>query len=140
MTLSLATVGRHALSIPGKHEARALTDACPDTSCFTYTTPAAVLDVHGKGRVAAYRCPKCSAGWLCWWSVPTGRQPHRLHQGSAPAAPPLPESCHCGRTPDQHPAGAWGTCTRCGSPLHRYGPGGRPRCQTCLGDATPTGL
>jgi hypothetical protein len=67
-------VGPHQLGVPGRHEADALTDCCPRTSCLTPVRPAAVLDeVHGTkttGRYAAYRCPACDAAWLCWWAAP----------------------------------------------------------------------
>lgn len=65
-------LGEHQLGVPGRHEADALTDACP--RCLDLTRPAAVLDeVHrGRttGRCAAYRCRICDAAWLCWWAAP----------------------------------------------------------------------
>lgn len=59
------TVGPHTLAIPGRHEARALTDCCP--TCMTYNTPVAVLDA--RCRHACYRC-RCGDAWLCTWDLP----------------------------------------------------------------------
>ena len=65
------TVGPHQYGVPGRHEAEALTDLC---ECLTRVPPAAVLDEVRGGktlhRIAAYRCPNCGAGWLCWWAPP----------------------------------------------------------------------
>jgi hypothetical protein len=55
------------LSIPGKHETRALTDQC--ASCDKQSEPVAVLDVRGH-RQAAYRCAGCGYGWLTMWGRP----------------------------------------------------------------------
>jgi hypothetical protein len=67
-----AQIGPHQLNVPGRGEARALTDCCPRPGCLTPVQPAAVLDeVHGNkttGRCGAYRCPACDAAWLCWWA------------------------------------------------------------------------
>ena len=60
------------LAVPGRREARALTDCCPRLSCMRPVQPAAVLDEvrldRVTGRIAAYRCPACDAAWLCWWA------------------------------------------------------------------------
>lgn len=68
--------GPHQLTVPGRHEAAALTDACPRADCITYVRPVAVLDeVHcGKviGRYGTYRCPTCDAAWLRWWAPASG--------------------------------------------------------------------
>jgi hypothetical protein len=65
-------LGEHQLGVPGRHEAEALTDACP--RCLDLTLPAAVLDEvhHGRitGRYGTYRCRVCRAAWLCWWAAP----------------------------------------------------------------------
>ena len=70
-------VGPHQLNVPGRGEARALTDCCPNMDCLQPVKPAAVLDeVHGSKttqRIAAYRCPKCDAAWLCSWASFMGR-------------------------------------------------------------------
>lgn len=69
-----AQVGPHRINVPGRHEAEALTDLCPQLPCVTPVRPAAVVDEvkRGKitGRYAAYRCPSCDSAWLCWWSAP----------------------------------------------------------------------
>ena len=67
-------LGEHHLSVPGRHEAEALTDCCPRPDCLSLARPAAVLDQVTRGtitgRVGAYRCRICDAAWLCWWSAP----------------------------------------------------------------------
>jgi hypothetical protein len=64
----VALASNHVLAVPGRHEARALTDWCP--RCTQPTLPASVLDADG-GRHASYRCPVCAFAWLCWWARPT---------------------------------------------------------------------
>jgi hypothetical protein len=57
-------------------------------------------------------------------------------QKSAPLHSDPP--CRCGRTAEQHRPGDWGPCVTCGTRIpHRYGPGSRTRCQTCMEGATP---
>jgi hypothetical protein len=72
--------GGGQLAVPGRNEARALTDCCPRLSCFRPVQPAAVADdvKRGRiiGRIAAYRCPACDAAWLCWWARPGKVQAH----------------------------------------------------------------
>ncbi len=75
--LQATPIGDHMLGVPGRHEAKALTDCCPRADCLRPVQPAAVLDVAGAGkttaRCAAYRCPSCDAAWLCWWGPAQGR-------------------------------------------------------------------
>jgi hypothetical protein len=69
--LMTAAVGKTVLAVPGRAEARALTDCCP--KCTQPTQPASVIDVdgsHAGGRYGSYRCAKCSFAWLCWWGLP----------------------------------------------------------------------
>ncbi len=61
----------HELTVPGRHEARALTDACYHGDCLTFSEPVVVYDrPEGGGREAAYRCPACGHRWVCWWAWP----------------------------------------------------------------------
>jgi hypothetical protein len=53
----------HLLTIPGRHESRALTDRC--RGCDRPTEPVAVLD-YRDGRQAAYGCI-CGHRWLSRW-------------------------------------------------------------------------
>jgi hypothetical protein len=60
-----------SLSIPGRHESRALADCCRDVRCLDITEPTAVLDLPDRaGRVAAYRCRVCGERWFCSWAAP----------------------------------------------------------------------
>lgn len=71
-SMTVRSVGEHVLAVPGRHEAKALTDACPE--CEEFVQPATVLDVAYSGRtrerLASYRCAECGAAWLCSWSPP----------------------------------------------------------------------
>lgn len=62
----------HTLTVPGRHEARALTDGCDNPSCdLLPATPVVVYDLpRGGGREAAYRCAACGHRWVCWWAGP----------------------------------------------------------------------
>jgi hypothetical protein len=55
------------LSIPGRGEARTLTDPC--AGCSQAAEPVAVLDVRGH-RQAVYRCAGCGYRWLTVWGMP----------------------------------------------------------------------
>lgn len=65
-SMTAADIGPGSIAVPGRHEARALTDACPH--CMEPTSPAFVLDQdNGRWRLAAYQCPRDAAAWLCSW-------------------------------------------------------------------------
>lgn len=56
----------YLLTIPGKHEAQALSDRC--SVCASITRPAVVLDLTDS-RQAGYDC-RCGFRWVKTWGKP----------------------------------------------------------------------